>query len=128
MSKEQTKDNNIENDFQSQEVENDTIENQDEIAENGFGINNPAHLAVGNVVSAVTNVPLDRVVRKVNNLKEAADNEHAAWQRIAMSLGWSTWDVGINPYDKKKSKFQTKNPFKGKKKNKMKTKNPFKKN
>ena len=102
--------------------------NKDEIAENGFGINNPAHLAVGNVVSAVTNVPLDRVVRKVNNLKEAADNEHAAWQRIAMSLGWSTWDVGINPYDKKKSKFQTKNPFKGKKKNKMKTKNPFKKN
>ncbi len=34
MSKEQTKDNNIENDFQSQEFENDTLENQDEVAEN----------------------------------------------------------------------------------------------
>lgn len=34
MSKEQTKDNNIENDFQSQEFENETIENQDEIVEN----------------------------------------------------------------------------------------------
>ena len=34
MSKEQTKDNNIENDFQSQEFENETMENQDEIAEN----------------------------------------------------------------------------------------------
>ena len=34
MSKEQTKDNNIENDFQSQEFENETMENQDEIPEN----------------------------------------------------------------------------------------------
>lgn len=34
MSKEQTKDNNIENDFQSQEFENETIESQDEIIEN----------------------------------------------------------------------------------------------
>jgi len=34
MSKEQTKDNNIENDFQSQEVGNETIENQEEIIEN----------------------------------------------------------------------------------------------
>ena len=101
--------------------------NKDEIAENGFGLDNPAHLAIGNVVSATTNVPLDRVVRKLNNLKEAADTEHAAWQRIAMALGWSTWDVGVNPYEKKKSKFGRKNPFKNKKKNTMKRKNPFKK-
>ncbi len=33
MSKEQTKDNNIENDLQSQEFENETIESQDEIIE-----------------------------------------------------------------------------------------------
>ena len=38
MSKEQTKDNNIENDLQSQEFENETIESQDEIVENEVDI------------------------------------------------------------------------------------------
>lgn len=73
--------------------------NKREIANNGWGLDNPSYLALGNVVSATTNIPLDRAVNKMNNLKEAMDTEHAAWQRIAMALGWSTWDVGVNPYE-----------------------------
>tara|TARA_Y100001972_G_C7637475_1_gene320164 strand:- start:449 stop:1714 length:1266 start_codon:yes stop_codon:yes gene_type:complete len=73
--------------------------NKREIQNNGWGIDNPSYLAIGNVVSATTNIPLDRAVQKINNLKEAMDTEHAAWQRVAMALGWSTWDVGVNPYE-----------------------------
>ena len=73
--------------------------NKREIQNNGWGIDNPSYLAIGNVVSATTNIPLDRAVQKINNLKEAMDTEHAAWQRVAMSLGWSTWDVGVDPYE-----------------------------
>ena len=36
----------------------------------GFSLDNPAFLAGGNVVSALTNIPLDRVVKKVNNVAE----------------------------------------------------------
>jgi hypothetical protein len=67
--------------------------NRDEIAERGFDISNPAYQVVGNVVSGVTNVPLDRVVNKINNLRAASDERNAIWQRIMNTLGWNTWDI-----------------------------------
>ena len=70
-----------------------------QIKKNGWGLDNPAYLAVGNIISAGFNVPLDRLVSKINNLKEATESQHAAWKRIAMALGWSTWDVGVDPYE-----------------------------
>jgi hypothetical protein len=61
----------------------------------GFDINNPAYEAVGNVVSGTTNVPLDRVVSNINNIRGAMDKNNAAWQRISMLLGWNRWDVNV---------------------------------
>ena len=29
------------------------------------------------------------------NLREAANAENEWWQRLAMALGWSRWDVGV---------------------------------
>ena len=53
---------------------------------------------IGQLVSGTTNVPLDRAVRKMTNLKYALDEEHATWQRIFMALGWTSWDLGVvNP-------------------------------
>ena len=64
----------------------------------GMDIDNPAFLAVANVISAATNIPTDRVVMKINNLRAAADVNNETWQRIAMFMGWNTWDVGVkNP-------------------------------
>jgi dephospho-CoA kinase len=48
----------------------------------------------GNVLSGVTNVPLDRVVDEMRSVGEALDERNKAWQRIALALGWKTWDVG----------------------------------
>ena len=31
----------------------------------------------------------------VNNAQAALDKNNKAWQRIAVALGWNTWDVGI---------------------------------
>jgi len=36
---------------------------------------------------------MDRAVNKYNNLRGAANNNNEAWQRIAMALGWNSWDV-----------------------------------
>jgi predicted kinase len=49
----------------------------------------------GNVLSGVTNVPLDRVVDELKSVSEALDERNQAWQRIALALGWKTWDVGV---------------------------------
>ena len=70
--------------------------NKDAIGEmSKLDINNPMWYAIGNTVSATTNVPLDRVVNKVNNIKEAFDDRNEAWQRIALFAGWNSWDLGV---------------------------------
>ncbi len=58
-------------------------------------IDNPMWNSIGNVVSSTTNIPLDRVINKVNNLKEVIDQRNSAWQKLALSLGWNTWDLGV---------------------------------
>jgi hypothetical protein len=78
--------------------------NSDEIMSRGFHIDNPAYEAVANVTSAAINLPVDRALRITDNLREATNKENQAWQRIALALGWSTWDVGIEGQRRKKDK------------------------
>jgi hypothetical protein len=69
--------------------------NKEVIGEMGMDIDNPAVLAVANVVSAVTNVPTDRAVMKVNNIRDAAYGDFETWQRLAMLMGWNKWVLGV---------------------------------
>ena len=77
---------------------------KDEMKEGGLSIDNPANLAVGNVVSAVTNIPLDRVVKKMQHIKTASDSEIETYKRIFLLAGWSKWELGIKEPSKKKKK------------------------
>ena len=65
--------------------------------EKGFSLDNPAYLAGAQIISAVTNIPLDRVIKKVNNLRGMVSNQTETWQKVALGLGWGTYDVGL-PY------------------------------
>jgi len=67
--------------------------NKKEIMEKGFSLDNPAWLASGQVVSAATNIPLDRGIRKLQNLKDASDAENEEWMRVANTLGWAKWEL-----------------------------------
>ena len=69
--------------------------NKKVINEMGPDIDNPAWLALGQITAGTTNIPLDRVIKKVNNVRAALDDRNEAWQRIATMLGWNTWNVGI---------------------------------
>ena len=80
--------------------------NKKEIMEKGWSLDNPAWLAIGQVISATTNVPLDRGIRKITNLKDAADGENEEWQRIANVLGWQTWELEWNKPKETKSKIK----------------------
>ena len=59
------------------------------------GIDNPALYAFGQTVSAFFNVPLDRAIRKASNVNAALDNDTKYWQKVALLLGWSQWDLGL---------------------------------
>ena len=71
--------------------------NMKEIKRRGWSLDNPAYLAVSQIISATTNIPVDRVLRKMMNVGQAFDEETRTWQRIALLLGWSGWNVGL-PY------------------------------
>ena len=60
-----------------------------------FDIDNPMYDSVTNAAEAITNIPLARLYRKTQNVKEALNSDNEAWQRIALFMGWSKWDVGI---------------------------------
>jgi len=62
-------------------------------AKEPFNINNPSYRAAAKVISAVTNVPIDRVFQKMENIQGAMDNTNEDWQRIAMILGWPKWQL-----------------------------------
>ena len=82
--------------------------NRDEIMNRGFHIDNPAYEAVANVTSAAINLPVDRALRITDNMREAANKENQAWQRIALALGWSAWDLGVETGRRKKDKKEKK--------------------
>ena len=70
--------------------------NRDVIKEmDTFDLDNPVWDAVGNVVSSGTNVPLDRLVNKTKNVREALNEDNETWQRIALMLGWNRWDLDV---------------------------------
>ena len=73
--------------------------NRDEIEDGDFMLGAEA---VSGVVEATTNLPLNRMTNKINNLSESLNAENATWQRIAMVLGWNRWDVGLNRKRNKK--------------------------
>lgn len=81
-------------------IKTDKID-KDVIAKRGFDVLadgklnlSPSYDVAGKLVAVGTNFPLDRVVDKVNNVAEMLDARNAAWQRVALGLGWKPFDVG----------------------------------
>ena len=93
--------------------------NKDVIPEYGWDIGNPIFQVAGNVTAAFTNIPLDRLVNKTNNVRAALNRENATWQRIANFLGWNTWDVGSKYESEKKVEKLKKQAKINKKRNKQ---------
>ena len=62
---------------------------------NTFDYDNPMWEAVGNVTSALTNIPLDRLIRKTDNVREALNQDNTALQRTFLMLGWDAWSLRV---------------------------------
>jgi hypothetical protein len=79
-----------------------------EIAKDGRLNLSPNYDIVGNVVVATTNVPLDRVIEKVNNVSEALDSRNTKIQRLALALGWKEWELNVKNEENEKIKIAAK--------------------
>ena len=72
-----------------------TKKGQKEVEESG-AFNNPYNLPRAKLVAAATNIPIDRVLTKLDNLITAIDDENIqGWQRAALSLGWDKYSLGM---------------------------------
>ncbi len=67
-----------------------------DMMEKGWSLDNPAYLASANVISALTNIPLDRAVKKTNNVVQATSQDLETWERLALLGGWQDWEIGID--------------------------------
>ena len=47
---------------------------------------------------------LGMLYNKINNINDATKSEYETWQRIAMFLGWSKWNLGVAGKKKKKKR------------------------
>ena len=72
--------------------------NKKDMKEKGFSLDNPAYMAGAQVVTGLTNVPLDRVAKKINNLRGLVNERSSLWQKVALGLGWGTWELGLGYY------------------------------
>jgi len=61
-------------------------------------LENPVYQAITSGVEGTTNVPLNRLLRKIDNMKEVFNDKNTAIQRIFVGLGWDQWSLGIDPY------------------------------
>jgi len=92
-----------------------------DMMEKGWSLDNPAYLAGANVISALTNIPLDRAVKKTNNVVQATSQDLETWERLALLGGWQDWEIGIDEETKTNKPQPRKTKLKSRKTKKRKT-------
>ena len=72
-------------------------------------LDNPVLEIAGNAAS-FAGYPLDRVIRKAQNLEAVMNEQTEAWEKVFLTLGWSKWELGIDIEDNKFKKPNFKKP------------------
>ena len=65
------------------------------IKEMGLDTRNPAIVGAADILSVSINLPADRALRKIENVRTALGEETELWQSIALMLGWGKWELNI---------------------------------
>ena len=71
---------------------------------NAVDIRNPHLMAYAQYASALFNIPVDRILRKLHNLESVFADDTAEWQKAALFLGWNEWDLGIDGMERELGK------------------------
>ena len=98
----------------------DSKKRRAEVFDKGFSLDNPAYESLAKVIAATTNIPLDRLYTKTENVKHAFDENNEAWQSVAMILGWPSWQVQDSGNSNNKSTYVGGKSSRGKRSNRSK--------
>ena len=71
-----------------------------------YNINNPAYMSTALMVSAATNIPLDRLLQKIINVKDAMHEDQENWKSIMLVMGWSEWQLNSKQENDEKKQMQ----------------------
>ena len=71
-----------------------------------YNINNPAYMSTALMVSAATNIPLDRLLQKMINVKDAMHEDQENWKSIMLVMGWSEWQLNSKQENDEKKQMQ----------------------
>ena len=65
-------------------------------------------MAGAQIIAGATNLPVDRALRKIDNVQNALSEDAEMWQRVALLSGWQDWEIGMKEKKKEKPKGRTK--------------------
>jgi len=73
-----------------------------------FDIDNPQWSATTSYIEGITNIPVNRLYNKVQNVRQSLNNQNSALHRALMFLGWSQYNLGIENKKMEEIKAKTK--------------------
>ncbi len=89
--------------------------NEEVIKEQGWDVTlkgkvnlSPSYQVVASLAEAITNLPLERAVVEIDAIVETLDARNTTFQRIALALGYRTWDVGTKNEERDLVKIESK--------------------
>jgi hypothetical protein len=62
---------------------------------NTFDIDNPVWSAVTNYIEGASNIPVNRLYNKTQNVRQSLDSQYGGFHRLLMFLGWSQYNLGL---------------------------------
>jgi len=111
----------LNNALKTREFEKDVIEERGwEITRDGKLNLSPSYNVLGSTAEALLNVPLERTIAEIDALVEMTDQRNSSLERIALALGWRTWDIGVPNEEEDQIKIEVKERKKQERKDKLK--------
>jgi hypothetical protein len=91
--------------IQTKKFDRDVISAQGyDVTLNGRFNISPNYEIIGSLASAGLNLPLDRALAEVDAIAEMLDARNTSYQRLALGLGWRTWDVNAKKEEEELAK------------------------
>jgi hypothetical protein len=56
-------------------------------------LDNPTYMSAALIIASTTNIPVDRLLQKMTNIRDAFQQDQENWKRIMLVMGWSEWQL-----------------------------------
>ena len=89
--------------------------NEEVVKEQGWDVTlkgkvnlSPSYQVIASLTEAITNLPLERAVVEIDRVVEMLDARNTTFQRVALALGYRTWDVNTKNEERDLVKIEAK--------------------